>query len=83
MILENIPLSGYALCYGPLAVIIIGFIIFAAMTDADARRPYLRQTDPRPESERVSDPIVEVTAPMTAETPGGGRVTIMPPDTTG
>ena len=83
MLLENMPLSGYALCYGPLALIIIGFIVFAAMTDADARRPYLRQTDPRPEAERGSDPVVEVSAPLSAETPAGARVTLLPPDSSG
>ena len=53
------------------------------MTDADARRPYLRQTDPRPEAERGSDPVVEVSTPLSAETPAGARVTLLPPESSG
>lgn len=76
--LENIPLSGYAICYGPLLLTIVGFIVFAVLTDADARRSYLRRMDPRPESERREDQPLPVDKPTNAETPSGSRVTILP-----
>ncbi|MGF1507652.1 MAG: hypothetical protein ACFB51_21370 [Anaerolineae bacterium] len=78
--LEGIPISGYILCYGPLALTVIGFIIFAALTDVDARRTYLRWLDPRPEEERLQDhetPVI--TREIKAETPSGVRVIIKPP----
>lgn len=80
--LENLPLSAYAICYGPLALTIILFIVFAARTDAHARRTYLRRLDPRPEAERPDDAPLEVTRPTRAETPAGMRVTLLPPETT-
>lgn len=39
---ERVPLSAYAICYAPLAIMIIGIITFFAMTDWHARRRYLR-----------------------------------------
>jgi hypothetical protein len=36
------PLTGYLLCYVPLAVVILGLIAFFIMTDRHASRPYLR-----------------------------------------
>jgi hypothetical protein len=80
--LENFPLSGFAICYGPLALTIALFIFFAVRTDADARRAYLRRLDPRPEAERTDEPPIEITAPVQAETPAGMRVTLLPPDKT-
>lgn len=77
--LENFPLSAYAICYGPLAMTIIGFIVFAYFTDKHARRTYLRQTDPRPESERPEVQPVSVDRPMRAETPAGVSLKILPP----
>lgn len=81
--LEGIPITGYTLCYGPLAVIIIGFIIFAAMTDGIARRTYLRLLDPRPDEERFSDPapVKTVDKPTTTITPSGATVTLQPTKT--
>lgn len=68
---EGISLSGFAICYGPLALTIIGFAVFAGITDADARRRYLR----RPGEEKGE---IKRTEPLTAETPSGGLVTINP-----
>lgn len=75
--LENIPISGYAICYGPLALTLLLFVLFASRTDAHARRTYLRRLDPRPESERTDTPL-EVTRVIQAETPTGMRVTLAP-----
>ncbi len=74
----DIPISALAICYGPLALMIIGFIGFAYLTDVDARRTYLRRMDDRPEDEQpVPDPL-PVTRAFNAQTPGGSRVTIAP-----
>lgn len=74
----EISLTGILLCYGPLALTIIGFIAFAALTDADARRTYLRRLDLRPESEQpeVQPPLI--TQRTVAQTPAGMRVTLVP-----
>jgi hypothetical protein len=71
--LNNVPLSAYVLCYGPLALTIIGFIAFAAITDANARRTYLRQDPTLPAHE-----MPPVTKRVDARTPAGARVTIAP-----
>jgi hypothetical protein len=76
--LENMPLSGYAICYGPLALVILGFIAFAALTDTHARRTYLRRLDPRPETERPDDTPLEVAYPVRVYTPTGVPVTLAP-----
>ena len=78
-IFEYTTISGLLICYGPLAVTIIGFIVFAAMTDVDARRTYLRRLDLRTEDEmpEVLPPVI--TEPIDAETPSGARVRIIPP----
>jgi hypothetical protein len=76
--LENFPLSGFFVGYGPLLVLIIGFITFAAKTDAHARRTYLRRLDPRPESERGPLEPLPVTRVVNTETPAGMPVTLMP-----
>jgi hypothetical protein len=39
-----IPLSGFLLCFVPLALVILGFIAAATVTDRHARRSYLRYT---------------------------------------
>ena len=74
----EIELTGILLCYGPLALTIIGFVVFAARTDVDARRTYLRRLDLRPEDEapEVLPPVI--TRRTVAETPGGVRVTLIP-----
>ena len=78
-IFEYTTISGLLICYGPLAVTIIGFIAFAAMTDVDARRTYLRRMDLRTEDEmpEVLPPVI--TEPIEAETPSGARVRVIPP----
>lgn len=37
-----VPLTGFLVCYVPLAAIVIGLIAFFVLTDRDATRPYLR-----------------------------------------
>lgn len=70
MYLEDFPLNGFLFCYGPLALMIIGFIIFAALTDVNARRSYLRRgIRPNP-SDRT----------IVAQTPAGAEVMIGPKD---
>lgn len=64
---ENYQFSGLLLCYGPLALVILGFIAFAVLTDKNARRTYLRQVD---------GPAAD--APVTAQTPAGMVVTLLP-----
>lgn len=76
---EQLQFSGLVLCFGPLALIIFGFIAFAALTDKNARRTYLRNLDPRPESERLGEPVSAVAGPLVTETPSGIRVKIEPP----
>lgn len=76
--LENLPLSAYGVCYGPLALIIFGFIVFASLSDAHARRTYLRRLDPRPESERPDDAPIALTSQIIAETPAGATVSLAP-----
>lgn len=69
----DIPINAYLICYGPLAVTVLGFILFAALTDVDARRTYLRRIPgrpPRDENQRLD-----------AETPAGDPVSVLPPDT--
>jgi hypothetical protein len=36
------PFSAFALCFFPLAAVVLGTIAFFVLTDAHARRPYLR-----------------------------------------
>lgn len=76
--LENFPLSGFFVGYGPLFVLIVGFITFAAMTDAHARRTYLRRLDPRAEHERPALEPLPVTMTIHTETPAGMSVTLVP-----
>lgn len=76
---QGLELSGVLLCYGPLALVIGGFILFAALTDANARRKYLRRLDPRPEKERLGeDATVARRAELVAATPGGMVVKLDP-----
>lgn len=74
---ESSQYSGFLLCYAPLALVILGFIAFAALTDSQARSKYLRRLDPRPEGERRDEPVA-LSAPLTAQTPAGMLVTISP-----
>lgn len=75
---EELMLSGYILCYGPLALVILGFIAFAFLTDGQARRTYLRRLDPRPEAQRVDEGPVARTEAITALTPSGVSVRLLP-----
>lgn len=74
---ESSQYSGFLLCYGPLALVIVGFIAFAALTDSQARSKYLRRLDPRPDGERHDEPVA-LTAPVVARTPAGMLVALMP-----
>lgn len=78
--LADFPLSGFAICYGPLFLMIAGFIAFAVLTDANARRTYLRRLDPRAESERPPLEPLPITKPVEAETPAGLKVVMLPED---
>lgn len=60
--------SGVVLCYGPLALIIIGFIAFAILTDSNARSTYLRRMAGKSATN----------APVNTVTPSGLKVTIKP-----
>lgn len=73
---EQMPYSGLMLCYGPLALIFLGFVISAARTDKHARRLYLRRLDPRADNERPDSAAVKRDQPVTAQTPAGMTVTL-------
>ncbi|MGJ3239662.1 MAG: hypothetical protein ACFE0Q_13210 [Anaerolineae bacterium] len=68
------------ICYGPLALIVIGFILAAAATDADSRRAYLRNMDIRSEDQRPEIPEPTITERTVAYTPSRSRVILVPPD---
>lgn len=74
---QELMLSGYVLCYGPLALILLGFIAFAFLTDKQARSTYLRRLDPRPEAKRVDTPVARMDA-VSAYTPAGIGVNLLP-----
>lgn len=46
-----IPITGYLVCFAPLAAVILGLIVLFAWTDRHASRPYLR-LNPFPKQER-------------------------------
>lgn len=75
----EIPVSALLICYGPLLVTVVGFVVFAGLTDVDSRRTYLRRLDPRPEAEQPSELPMLIKNRVTAETPSGSVVTIVPP----
>lgn len=76
---QELGLSAYLLCYGPLALILLGFIAFAFLTDKQARSTYLRRLDPRPEAQRVDTPVARANA-VSAYTPAGIGVRLLPGD---
>ncbi len=76
--LVDFPISGLLICYGPLFLMIAGFIAYAVITDANARRTYLRRLDKRAEDERPPLEPLEVTKPVSAETPAGLEVELLP-----
>lgn len=75
---QELMLSGYVLCYGPLALIIFGFIAFAFLTDKQARSTYLRRLDPRPEAKRVDEGPIARAQAVAAYTPSGAGVRLLP-----
>jgi cytochrome c-type biogenesis protein CcmH/NrfF len=55
--LPPIPASGYLLCFIPLALVIIGFIVAARFTDQHATRPYRRlQPENDPAASSMNEP---------------------------
>jgi predicted flap endonuclease-1-like 5' DNA nuclease len=66
------PLTAYALCYGPLALTVLGFIFFAVLTDLNARRTYLRTG--------IKDGVEPGKKGVDVETPAGPYVSILPPE---
>ncbi len=79
--LFDFPISAIALCYAPLAIMILGFIGFAIMTDADARRTYLRDMDPRIDDDLTTADVLakrKTDRTLEAETPSGSRVMVKP-----
>ena len=50
-----IPITGYLVCFAPLAAVILGLIVLFAWTDRHASRPYLR-LNPFPKQERKPGP---------------------------
>lgn len=77
MFFSEVPINALLICYGPLFLVIAGFIAFAFTTDIDARRRYLRRKAGEDSGVKMQDPVVH-TKPYTAETPSGGVVTIRP-----
>ncbi|HMR66384.1 MAG TPA: DUF4332 domain-containing protein [Anaerolineae bacterium] len=75
---QELGASGIVLCYGPLALTIIGFIAFAYLTDNISTRTYLRNMDPRPEAEQGRFQSYSVKQPVQALTPAGGKVVLLP-----
>ncbi len=76
---QELGLSAYLLCYGPLALILLGFIAFAFLTDKQARSTYLRRLDPRPEAKRIDTPVARAHE-VSAYTPAGIGVRLLPGD---
>jgi len=68
----NTPIEAYLICYGPLFITVLGFILFAFVTDGDARRTYLRRL-----SGRKPEPVTKA---MHGRTPAGVYVTVIPDD---
>ncbi len=69
----ELELQPFLLCYFPMFMVILGFIAYAVITDANARRTYLRRTDMRPELEQLAMPggAPAVNSPEMAQTPTG------------
>lgn len=63
------PLTGYLLCYIPLATVIIGLITLFVLTDRHASRPYLRYNPFI--AAGSTDKEIAARAPAVGETPAG------------
>lgn len=76
---EQLEFTGVLLCYGPLFLVIGGFIVAAVRTDANARRKYLRNLDPRNDDDRGGPPTAfPIDREYTTQTPSGLVVTFVP-----
>lgn len=64
-----VPLSGYLVCFIPLALVILGFIASAVVTDRHARRAYLRYQpgDEKP-GIKIDGDSLPVGAPLPSDT---------------
>jgi hypothetical protein len=77
MFLQDVPLTGLLFCYGPLILTVLGFIVFAALTDGNARRTYLRRKIGS-EEKNLANQVKSRTRPMTVATPAGSYLTVQP-----
>lgn len=66
---QQTPFSAFALCYIPLAVVVLGLLALFFMTDEHARRPYLRSNPYIAASATPQE--LEQRQPATGETPAG------------
>lgn len=77
MFLQDVPLTGLLFCYGPLILTVLGFIVFAALTDGNARRTYLRRKIGA-EEKNLANQVKSRTRSMTVATPAGSYLTVQP-----
>ncbi len=77
MFLQDVPITGLLFCYGPLILTVLGFIVFAALTDGNARRTYLRRKI-GPEEKNLGKQVGVRTRPLTVATPAGSYLTVQP-----
>lgn len=78
MFFQELQFSSILLCYGPLLLVVGGFIAFAALTDRHARRTYLRNLNQRVDEERSDAVVAPPRRPITVQTPAGYAVTLEP-----
>jgi len=77
MFLQDVPLTGLLFCYVPLILTVLGFIVFAALTDGNARRTYLRRKIGA-EEKNLGNQVKTRTRPLTVATPAGAYLTVQP-----
>ncbi|PJF27154.1 MAG: hypothetical protein CUN53_05125 [Phototrophicales bacterium] len=77
MFLQDVPLTGLLFCYVPLILTVLGFIVFAALTDGNSRRTYLRRKIGS-EEKNLANQVKARTRPMTVATPAGSYLTVQP-----
>jgi hypothetical protein len=77
MFLQDVPLTGLLFCYGPLILTVLGFIVFAALTDGNARRTYLRRKIGS-EEKNLGNQVNTLMRSKTVVTPAGSYLTVQP-----
>jgi hypothetical protein len=77
MFLQDVPVNALLICYGPLILTILGFVLFAVLTDRNARRTYLRRSL-GPQDKRLAEQVRTRKRPLTVETPAGSVMTVQP-----